>query len=132
MPPDTSTHEPTLKEITGKMIRQLASGVSQEKLIVQLKARGWPEVSARQFVANLAQTALQHDDVDDERDAHIEQLRRRILRDFILVLITSTMMFLSITFFATFSLIGLFFLGMSLYAFIDMILAYILYIRIRK
>ena len=114
------------------MVRELAAGTSQEKLIGQLIARGWPEVSARHFIANIAQTAQQHNDVDEDRENLIDRYRRRIIRDFVMTTITFTMMLLTITFFESFNVVGLFFLGMSVYVLIDMVIAYIAFIKIRK
>jgi hypothetical protein len=114
------------------MVKQLVAGTSQEKLINQLIERGWPKESARHFVVNIAQTVHQRDDVDEDRENQIDEYRRRIVRDMILGAITFTMMLLSITFSESFSFVGLVFLGMSVYALIDMVIVFIAYSKIRK
>ncbi|GEM_PF-6524361 len=132
MSPDPVAQQSTLKQLTRALGKQLAAGVSHEKLIHELLARGWPEESARHFIVNLAQTVQQRDDVSEDRDNLIEEYRRRILRNFILGLMSFTMMLLTISFFASFSLISFVFLGTSVYAFVDMVIAYIAFTRIRK
>jgi small-conductance mechanosensitive channel len=43
----------SMQELTNVVTRQLAAGKTQDEVIQQLVQRGWPMVSARQFVANL-------------------------------------------------------------------------------
>ncbi|MCL5999401.1 MAG: hypothetical protein M1546_25565 [Chloroflexi bacterium] len=81
----------TLQEVTNLVSRQLAAGQGRDVIIQQLVTRGWPEVSARHFVTNAAQTAhspqsqaAQHageDARDDEERAVVAELyRRRMIR----------------------------------------------------
>ncbi|HEY3291158.1 MAG TPA: hypothetical protein VGK87_13605 [Anaerolineae bacterium] len=48
----------SLKELKYSIIKQLTSGVEQGSVIQQLIERGWPEVSARHFVAGLVPRVL--------------------------------------------------------------------------
>lgn len=47
------TQQGSLKELKHTIISQLSTGVDQGSVIQQLIERGWPEVSARHFVASL-------------------------------------------------------------------------------
>ena len=80
----------SLKELSESIARQLAKGTKPQTLIGQLVARGWPEVSARQFVANARQT-LSVFEVNpgelDERTKNVRLYKRRIIRGLVLTLI---------------------------------------------
>ena len=132
MPTQTLAQPRSLKELTSTLVKQLASGTSQELLISQLIERGWPEVSARHFIANIAQTASQHNDVDEVREIVAAQFRSRIIRDLIIGLIFFGLVLLSMTFFEALDMLALFFFGMSVYSFVDMVIAFIGYSRNRK
>ncbi|MCL4507432.1 MAG: hypothetical protein M1434_00350 [Chloroflexi bacterium] len=132
MPTQSLAQPRTLKELTSTLVKQLAAGTSQELLISQLVERGWPAVSARQFIANVAQTASQHNDVDEERENDAAQFRSRIVRDLIMGLICFGLMLLSMSFFEGQDMLALFFFGMSVYAFVDMLVAFIGYTHNRR
>ena len=121
-----------MKDLTGEMVKKLVAGVSHEKIVQQLVERGWPAVSARQFVANLAQTVHQRDDVGEDREVKLAEYRERFIRSFITGLTTFGLMLAMIMFVESLQMIAFFFLGLSVFSFVDMAIAYIGYMKIRK
>ena len=49
--------EQSLRELSDLIARQRVRGVKPDDLVQQLVTRGWPEITARQFVANAGQAA---------------------------------------------------------------------------
>ena len=136
MPMETSTPTRSLQELTGAVVKQLVAGRSQETVIRQLVNRGWPEVSARHFVANLAQTASQHRDRDggddEERVIMAELYRRRMLRDLVLSVVCCGAMFVLFIFVRTVPALTLFVLSMAVFSLVDLITALVGWWRYRK
>jgi hypothetical protein len=114
-----------MKEVTAGVMRQLAAGKSQELVIQQLIERGWPEVSARHFVANAAPNAKEHNAVEngEEREVLAELYRRRMIRDVWLAVVSLGLMLAVVNFFPTLTAMALFFLSMTVFSFIDFVVA---------
>lgn len=73
----------TLRELTDSVNQQLSHGVSSDVVVKQLLDRGWPEVTARQFVANAARNAgaaTQDAGSSAERRQIAELYKRRMFR----------------------------------------------------
>jgi hypothetical protein len=117
-----------LQELTHAVISQLMSGKSHEVVTQTLVARGWPEVSARQFVLNTAQSLTKPQiqaEEDDERHMVAELFRRRAARDFLL---TAGFMIGTLAvndLFPSAPLLTLFFLSMCTFSFADLLIALI-------
>ena len=125
MPDPSATAPRSLKELPAGVVRQLAAGKSQELIIQQLIARGWPEISARHFVANAAPNAKEHNVVDnsEERVVVAELFRRRMIRDVWLLAVSLGLMLAVVNFFPAMTALALFFLSMTVFSCIDFIVA---------
>jgi hypothetical protein len=109
-------------------MNQLISGKSREMVTQSLVARGWPEVSARQFVINTAQAISKPQiqvDEDDEHQAIAEMFRRRITRDFLLTSGFMLGMLAANDLFPSAPVLTLFFLSMCTFSFVDLLIALI-------
>ena len=130
-PPSQPTQPPSLQEITRAVIRQLMNGKSREAVTQDLVARGWPEVSARQFVTNAAQSLqslaspLVKPEEDEERRYMAEMFRRRAARDFLLTAMFMIGMFIVFDLFPSLQMLALFFLSMCAFSFVDLLVALI-------
>jgi hypothetical protein len=78
--PNPKMNPGTLKDLTHTVARQLAAGHSQEHVIQQLIARGWPAASAQQFVANARRISGMYRAAATERVLALRHCRGRILR----------------------------------------------------
>jgi len=125
MPEPTAIAPRSLKEVTAGVVRQLAAGKSQELVIQQLIARGWPEISARHFVANAAPNAKEHNVVDNSEEQVVvaELFRRRMIRDAWLSAVSLGLMLAVVNFFPAMTALALFFLSMTVFSCIDFIVA---------
>src|SRR6266496_2708676 len=133
MPIEPITPTRSLQELTRAVVEQLVAGRSQVTVVKQLVNRGWPEVSAQHFVANLAQTASQRHDENDEERAYIAELfRRRMLRDLVLTILCCIIMFVLFTFIRTLPALTMFFLSMTVFSLVDLITAFVGWWRYRK
>ena len=129
----------TLQEITNLVSKQLAAGQGHDVIIQQLVTRGWPEVTARHFVVNAAQTthspqsvqsqSAQHageDDRDDEERAIVaEMYRRRMIRGLVWAL---TGLFTLAMFFSVSQALGgvsLFFMAAVIFGTVDFVVGLI-------
>jgi hypothetical protein len=118
----------SLQELTHAVVSQLMSGKSREVVTQTLVARGWPEVSARQFVVNTAQSLTKPQiqaEEDDERHMVAEIFRRRATRDF---LFTAGFMIGTLAandLFPSAPMLSLFFLSMCTFSFVDLLVALI-------
>lgn len=80
------TQPRTLHELTRSVAGQLAAGESVEGVVQQLVARGWPEVSAREFVVNASQsTSMARASAGESRAVKLHN-RQRIGRGALLIL----------------------------------------------
>ena len=132
-PTQSSTGTRSLQELSGAVVKQLVAGRPQETVVKQLVQRGWPEVSARHFVANAAQAASQHREENDEERAYIAELfRRRMLRDLVLTVICCGATFVLYDFAHTMPALPLFFLSMTVFSLVDLITALVGWWRYRK
>jgi hypothetical protein len=129
MMPDSPSPQPlSLQELTQAVLNQLVAGRSQDAVTQSLVARGWPEVSARQFVVNTAQSvARPHVQVeqDDERHVVAELFRRRALRDLMLTTGFLLAMLIAGDLFPSAPALTLFFLSMCTCSFVDLVVALI-------
>jgi hypothetical protein len=80
MPQDASTQPQTLKVLSDTIARQLAGGKSHKAAIQALVERGWPEVSARQFVANAEHLSDVYKAIAEECRCQGEECKRLMLR----------------------------------------------------
>jgi hypothetical protein len=84
----------SLQELQSAVVRQLVAGADQRSVIQQLIERGWPEVSARKFVSNLAQTSASTTGrIEMSHSEHAAHHGRwRALRGLILILVGMVIM----------------------------------------
>jgi hypothetical protein len=75
-----SVQQQSLKELNNFVIRELVRGRSQDALVQHLTSRGWPQASARQFVANAARLSNEYREVNRERRWVINHCKSRMLR----------------------------------------------------
>ncbi len=68
----------TFKELNHFIINELLRGVSEESALKQLVKRGWPEVTARQFVANAVRQTHEYREKDQARKLQFFTNRARI------------------------------------------------------
>jgi hypothetical protein len=130
---DNPTLQPrTLQEVTGSVIRQLMNGKSQEFVIGQLVARGWPEVSARTFVANAARNAKGHHEPDEERQAIAEYYRRRTRRSFVLSIVSLAITLVAFSLSGVWQTLSFISLSMTVYVVVDFVVALIAWLRYRR
>ncbi len=77
---EASTQPQTLKELSDSIARQLAGGKSHGDAVQELIDRGWPEVTARQFVANAEHLSDVYKEIADECRCAGEECKRNMLR----------------------------------------------------
>jgi hypothetical protein len=89
--PSSPSPEESLPTLTRSVRAQLAAGQSRGEVVQQLVGRGWPLASARQFVANAANgavdTAGEVAALPLERHPHITLRRLRVLRGALLIVL---------------------------------------------
>src|SRR5512141_1563097 len=76
----------SLKEITDSVIRQKINGTPTEAIVSQLIARGWPELTARQFVTNVSSNGAVQIDLG-ERYAVLKGYLIRMVRGFVCLIL---------------------------------------------
>jgi hypothetical protein len=77
---DASTQPQTLRELSDSIARQLAGGKNHGDAVQELVERGWPEVSARQFVANAEHLSGVYKAIAEECRCQGEECKRLMLR----------------------------------------------------
>jgi hypothetical protein len=83
----TPSQGQSLRDLSDSIARQRACGVKPGDLTHQLIERGWPEVTARQFVANAAQMAGALREQSAERRAAARPHKQRALRGLFCILL---------------------------------------------
>jgi hypothetical protein len=73
----------SLKALSEQVARQLAAGKAPDVLIDQLIQRGWPEVTARQFVTNAKHLSATYRAGAAERNSTSQRYRQQALRGFL-------------------------------------------------
>jgi hypothetical protein len=124
-----------MQQLTHAVISQLMSGKSQAVVTQSLVERGWPEVSAHQFVVNTAQSLARPHVIaekDDERVVLTELFRRRAARDLLLTAGFLVAMLAVNSLFPSTPMLGLFFLSMCTFSFVDLFVALIGWWRNRQ
>jgi hypothetical protein len=77
----------TLQDLYESVAGQLARGKSPRALIDQLVARGWPQPTAQQFVANAGYKSTLYKALTAERTCTVQQYKRQALRGVLLSLL---------------------------------------------
>lgn len=125
---------PTLQELTRSVYRQLAMGMSRSDVMQQLIARGWPEVTAQQFVTNAAQSVIPlrpEDTEEKERQYMAKLLRRRAALDLLLTAVCALGSFVAFVLVTSLHALAFFFLSMGILSLIDLLLSFIGWWHIR-
>ena len=115
----------TLKDIRQSIALQKVRGEPVERIIRQLMARGWPEVSARHFVANVqvsitarstARGVARDAEVveSSQRKAHVRYCQWRVLRGMICIILGLAMIMVGLLASDVFEGLALFAVGVML------------------
>ena len=78
MPSEMPSPQQSLQTLTDSITRQIADGISHEALIQQMVQQGWPEVSAKRFVLNVARAANKHRRIGSEE--RVDKAKARMVR----------------------------------------------------